>query len=440
MANDELSKKLPPRVQGMSWPIPIPGRTALHLNGKGSLSSYQPNSREQMIDFMNRSSYGDNREGYERAERIMNGLDWTPVATLNASYDTGRALAEGRFKDAAISSGLAFLPAIRKAPSGLFNPIPKPPRNDSDDFPNGAKIDDEGYITHDMEGRELNSPYRAGKVKPDEPDQALTPISIQRVGEHAIEGPINRNSSDYFDSGTLGETWTFGGKPGYVHILDSLPQADADIVTAHETGHIIDQFAGEIPTEGLDEELNFVYNALRTGKERKFVQSLPEDFGYSGPEIQREKMAEVIRAYMVDPNYLKTVAPKTAKRIRQWVNPHPELSKIIQFNSLAAGGAAGLTMMGQSEDSEAATMPQISSQRPNIREGAYPHSGSPTVPVGSMNGAANSGANGLARIAETLAQRGVTSQTPRTGELASIARALLRLPAKQGTPPFGGPR
>jgi hypothetical protein len=47
-------------------------------------------------------------------------------------------------------------------------------------------------------------------------------------------------------------------------------------------------------------------------------------------------MAEAIRAYMVDPNYLKTVAPKVAAAIREAVNSHPTLSKIIQFNSLAA--------------------------------------------------------------------------------------------------------
>jgi hypothetical protein len=38
---------------------------------------------------------------------------------------------------------------------------------------------------------------------------------------------------------------------------------------------------------------------------------------------------------MADPNYLKTVAPKTAAAIRAAVNAHPTLSKIIQFNSIA---------------------------------------------------------------------------------------------------------
>jgi hypothetical protein len=52
-------------------------------------------------------------------------------------------------------------------------------------------------------------------------------------------------------------------------------------------------------------------------------------------------MAEAIRAYMADPNYLKTVAPKTAAIIRAAVNSHPTLSKIIQFNAIAAPVAMG---------------------------------------------------------------------------------------------------
>jgi hypothetical protein len=42
-----------------------------------------------------------------------------------------------------------------------------------------------------------------------------------------------------------------------------------------------------------------------------------------------------IRAYLADPNYLKTVAPKTAAAVREAVNSHPVLSKIIQFNTMA---------------------------------------------------------------------------------------------------------
>ena len=43
-------------------------------------------------------------------------------------------------------------------------------------------------------------------------------------------------------------------------------------------------------------------------------------------------MAEAIRAYLLDPNYLKTLAPNVAARIRAAVNPNPEVNRILQFN------------------------------------------------------------------------------------------------------------
>lgn len=49
-------------------------------------------------------------------------------------------------------------------------------------------------------------------------------------------------------------------------------------------------------------------------------------------------MAEAIRAYMADPNYIKTVAPNVAARIRATVNDNPSLRDTIQFN---IGGIPG---------------------------------------------------------------------------------------------------
>ncbi|MBS1256729.1 MAG: hypothetical protein MAG581_02555 [Deltaproteobacteria bacterium] len=72
--------------------------------------------------------------------------------------------------------------------------------------------------------------------------------------------------------------------------------------------------------------------------------------GYPKKKAPRELFAEAIRAYMVDPNYLKTVAPKVAKRIRKYVNTHPELKNIIQFNVLAPVAVTGLLSAKNKED------------------------------------------------------------------------------------------
>ncbi|MGI6854463.1 hypothetical protein [Mesorhizobium sp. 1B3] len=72
----------------------------------------------------------------------------------------------------------------------------------------------------------------------------------------------------------------------------------------------------------------------------------PEKLGYKpGPEADAELAAELGRAYLADPNYVKTVAPKAAKWWRERVNTHPLFKDIIQFNSLAAA-LAPVGLMG----------------------------------------------------------------------------------------------
>jgi hypothetical protein len=97
-------------------------------------------------------------------------------------------------------------------------------------------------------------------------------------------------------------------------------------VVAHELGHAIDELAGQINTKGLTQELEQVYSDLYGGpayQGKTRHKSRPQDLGYRTSEVPRELIAEAIRAYMTDPNYLKTVAPKTAEAFRRSVNENP---------------------------------------------------------------------------------------------------------------------
>ena len=114
-----------------------------------------------------------------------------------------------------------------------------------------------------------------------------------------------------------------------------------------------------IDQDGIKAELKWLYNDLNNPVLQRaraaghpveqFSSKVyrgfgPEQMGYKkGIEADRELMAEAIRAYMANPNYMKTVAPKTAARIRAYVNEHKDLKHIIQFNSVVgtAGGATG---------------------------------------------------------------------------------------------------
>ena len=134
-----------------------------------------------------------------------------------------------------------------------------------------------------------------------------------------------------------------------------LPGPVAAKVVGHELGHAIDDLAGTIPTVGLNTELRSVYNDLNnpdlalarkrnpnidpnaTGSPPKLRNHGPEMLGYRGDAVQRELVAEALRAYMGDPNYLKTVAPKTAVTVRAAINSNPRLARTIQFNAGPAG-------------------------------------------------------------------------------------------------------
>jgi hypothetical protein len=78
----------------------------------------------------------------------------------------------------------------------------------------------------------------------------------------------------------------------------------------------VDELSGRIPTDGITTELKQVYNTLNTGREGTRNLTGPQHLGYSEGAADRELMAEAVRGDLTDPNHLKTVAPKTAARIR----------------------------------------------------------------------------------------------------------------------------
>jgi hypothetical protein len=147
---------------------------------------------------------------------------------------------------------------------------------------------------------------------------------------------------------------------GAIHLRSDLAADRLRRVYGHEIGHVIDDIAGLVRTQGVSDELRDVYNALNNPNRRlgglgahPVVKPVtPEDFGYEPQDVSHEYWAEAIRAYLFDPNYIKTVAPNTAAAIRAAVNAHPRFKKTIQFNSaLAPVAAAGLLRPADGEGS-----------------------------------------------------------------------------------------
>jgi hypothetical protein len=229
----------------------------------------------------------------------------------------------------------------------LYNTPSIKQRPFSEDYPGIARDDGTGRLTHDIEGRPLVAQYVAGRNVVGAPDEAISPARIDALATtatgNAPEGVAARQIGG--DAGRL--TW-LRGRPDALRdcriLIDrGLSDQQKERVLPHEVGHLIDEMAGGIPTAGLNTELRQLYNTLNTGQVRTRNLTLPQHLGYKGDDIDKELKAEAIRAYLVDPNYLKSVAPRTAAAIRAAVNAHPVLSRIIQFNSVPlAAGAAGL--------------------------------------------------------------------------------------------------
>jgi hypothetical protein len=135
-----------------------------------------------------------------------------------------------------------------------------------------------------------------------------------------------------------------------IRLRAGMAAEDVAKVHGHEISHAIDEIAGQISTKGLSSELKAVYNTLNNPNRKYGNPSEPANRGkpytpealrYKGDGVPREYIAEAIRAYMANPSYMKTVAPKTAAAIRAAVNPNSTLSKIIQFNTLGPFGLVG---------------------------------------------------------------------------------------------------
>lgn len=224
----------------------------------------------------------------------------------------------------------------------IYNPPVKPQRPIEADYPAGVPADDAGRITHDPEGRPLGARFVAGRNVVGQGEKAISPAELDAITE-ATTGNAPASVARSNQGGDSGRAAFHPGsrRPLGISIADDLPAEKAERVLAHEVGHVIDEVAGQIPTKGLNTELRQVYNTLNTGQERTRNLTGPEQAGYSSADVPRELMVEAVRAYLTDPNYLKTVAPKTAAAIRKAVNTNPVLMRIIQFNSVA-GMAVGL--------------------------------------------------------------------------------------------------
>lgn len=259
--------------------------------------------------------------------------------------------------------------------TSMYNPPAKPLWPFEMDYPKGAPGEPGSRLAVDVDGQPLTARYIAGRRVVGGPDEAFTLAELDAITQAAIgqlpeavaQGALPRNAIGVYRKVPRPE-----GLRREIGVLKTLPSDTRGKAVAHEVGHMIDDLTGDylrldqgiavngIPQNGIKKELYQVYHDLNDPSSRRGeitprrLQTRPEDFGYRGNDIEPEYMAEALRAYLTDPNYMKTMAPGTAARLREYVRNSPQLSTILQLNSFAPflGAAGGAGMMAASDDDQ----------------------------------------------------------------------------------------
>jgi hypothetical protein len=280
-------------------------------------------------------------------DRVMNLAGWV----------VGGPASEAVFKGAGVRGSVA------SRAENIYNPPAQMPRSYWEDYPLNVKETPGSPVKFDIDGRPLQPDATVvgrrvvGGIEEGFPPgefntlaKKVTGKAPQDVPRSKIEGDSGRLALEF--KGKVDDLKARFAGQSTIEIADDLDAASAVKVLAHEIAHGIDIKAVPPKTRGqfrdrewgirveddkVTDQLYRIYRDLNNppGQPQRIFGPTDISKAYAGKEEAVELWAEAIRAYMADPNYMKTVAPDVAKAIRDNVNAHPELSKIIQFN---AGG------------------------------------------------------------------------------------------------------
>jgi DNA-binding CsgD family transcriptional regulator len=273
----------------------------------------------------------------------------------------------------------------------LYNPPSMPERPfeadyPQNDWPDGPPVDAQGRLTQDMDrkpldpnsvviGRNKAPGYGAGSEADRSLRDRIAIIQTLKQGGSRLEmegRPKNQASGGWAPDFDVNGRFTGRGSAKIADDLDRPIMGLDDqevIVLSHELAHSIDFKGGpkalrarnmadfndrkwgidhtghrpEARAE-LESQLERIYTDLNNPVDGPVEIRSPKDHGYQAIDADRELWAEAIRAYMYDPNYIKTVAPEVAFMIRDHVNRSKSLRKTIQFN--AAPTIVGLGGLG----------------------------------------------------------------------------------------------
>lgn len=230
-----------------------------------------------------------------------------------------------------LSMPTRFSGMLRKGEAGASPPAVQQ-RPFADDYGRRASGPDGSPLAVDIEGRPLVARFVAGRRTVGGVDQGLGENEIGLLAGE-IASSVRAVPRSELPRKAIG---SYEPRNNAIRIADDLNPTDATVALAHETGHAIDTLSSAgVSAKAAPTQARQVYHegaiGAREPSSRKWLG--PEHYGYSGAAVDRELAAEAVRAYLMNPNYIKTTAPKLAKAIRAAVNSDPALNRTIQFNA-----------------------------------------------------------------------------------------------------------
>jgi DNA-binding CsgD family transcriptional regulator len=333
--------------------LPLPGM------GKRPPGSTKKDAAEAL--FEDADARGENPDHHAIAQRI--GI---PVGTVK-SYKTYWR----QKKNAPVAS----------AEGAMYNPPAMPERPFEADYPqskwpDGPPVDAQGRLTRDMDRRPLDqtsaiigrnkAPGYGPKSEADRSlrDRIAVIQTLKKAGSSLERVPRSPDKANGSWAPTFDANGRLTGRSS-VQIADDLDRPivgldDQEVTTlSHELAHSIDFKGGPAALRArnpnaynnrewgidhtghrpearaeIESQLERIYTDLNNPVDGEVRIRTPKDHGYEAIDADRELWAEAIRAYMYDPNYIKTVAPEVAFMIRDHVNRSKSLRKTIQFNAV----------------------------------------------------------------------------------------------------------
>lgn len=253
-------------------------------------------------------------------------------------------------------------------------PPSRPQRPFSADYPLSSFLDPrylwypptdfQGRLRYDPERRGLEARHVAGRRYASQPDVGLQHHEVMDVLKqlgHAprflptsqMPRPDSKSEPQVGGTGIVENTWPWSSlegrfRPGQVSIDNSLDPRSEHIATGHELGHVLRLLSGLSLNDDARKEMRALFNTMNNHSRTPDGLNAapgnvvtPETFGYPTQSpfkglnsVEEEYLAEAFRAYMTDPNFVKSEAPNLAAAIRDAVNSNPRFRRVIQFNSL----------------------------------------------------------------------------------------------------------